>query len=307
MTIKPYFSLQLTMLNRQLAGFGLNPLLSFFVLLLAFYGLSIYVYTQNEFANYLYIIFATSIVLKYSESSRNDFLKFTYSKKDYRIIRILENIITTIPFILFLCYKTDYLSVFILLMTSMILSFTNTNKINFTKLPTPFYKKPFEFTVGFRKHILLFLFAYLITSASIYYQNFNLGLFSLLLTFLVCIAFYSEPENEYYVWVHQSKAREFLIDKIKIAIVYSTLISLPITLALLLFFQSNIAIVLGVQALGYCYLSTAVLAKYTAYPSKISLPQGILFALSFTMPPLLLVLIPYFYIQSKNRLKEILE
>ena len=38
-----------------------------------------------------------------------------------------------------------------------------------------------------------------------------------------------------------------------------------------------------------------------------NLPQGILLALSLTMPPLLLALVPFFYIQSQNRLKEILE
>ena len=76
---------------------------------------------------------------------------------------------------------------------------------------------------------------------------------------------------------------------------------------LLIFFQTNIKAVFGFQALGYCYLLTVILAKYSAYPKKINLPQGILLALSLAMPPLLLVLVPFFYIQSKNRLKEILE
>jgi len=76
---------------------------------------------------------------------------------------------------------------------------------------------------------------------------------------------------------------------------------------LLIFFQTNILAVFGFQALGYCYLLTFILAKYSAYPKKVNLPQGILLALSLAMPQLLLALVPFFYIQSKNRLKEILE
>jgi hypothetical protein len=38
-----------------------------------------------------------------------------------------------------------------------------------------------------------------------------------------------------------------------------------------------------------------------------NLPQGILLALSIIMPPLLLALVPFFYLQSFRKLKEILE
>jgi hypothetical protein len=306
-TLQQYLGLQLTMFKRRIIEFGLNPILGFSIIFTAFYGFSIYLFTKTEYANYLYIIIALGIVLQYSEINRNDFLKFIYPKHNYFKIRVLENLITVVPFIIFLCYKIEFFSALLLIVVSILFSFLNTNKKVNSTIPTPFYRKPFEFIVGFRKSLLGILFAYFLTAMSLTYHNFNLGIFSLLLIFLLCLSFYSEPENEFYVWVHKLKVNGFLFDKMITAILFSTIISLPITIALLIFYQTNIKAVFGFQTLGYCYLLTVILAKYSAYPQKMNLSQGILLALSITMPPLLLALVPFFYIQSKKRLKEILE
>lgn len=306
-TLQHYLGLQLTMFKRQLIEFGLNPIVGIIFILIGFYGFSVYLFTKTEYANYLYILMALGIVLQYSEINRNDFLKLIYPKQHYLTIRVLENLIIVVPFILFLCYKVELYSVMLLIVGSIIFSFLNMSKKVMATIPTPFYRKPFEFIVGFRKSLLGFLFAYFLTAMSLAFHNFNLGIFSLVLIFLLCLSFYSEPENEFYVWIHKLKVNEFLFDKIITAILFSTIISLPITIALLICYQTNIKAVFGFQALGYCYLVSVILAKYAAYPKKMNLPQGILLALSITMPPLLLAIVPLFYIQSKKRLKEILE
>jgi hypothetical protein len=305
--LKKYFTLQLSMLKKQLFDFGVNPSIGFIVILSVFYVCSIYLFTKTAYASYLYILIAIGMVLKNSEVNRTDFLKFTFTRKDYFKIRILENLLTVLPFIIFLCFKKEAYSILLLLALSVVIALLNTPKqIAFT-LPTPFYKKPFEFIVGFRMYWGILLIAYFIATMSIMYQNFNLGIFSLLLIYLVCLSFYNNPENEFYVWVHKLNVTSFLIDKITTAIIFSTLLSLPITIALLFFFTTNSNIIIGFQALGYCYLLTIILAKYAAYPQKINLPQGILLAVSLTMPPLLLIVAPYFYIQSNKKLKAILE
>lgn len=294
------------MLKRQLIDFGLNPILGFVIISIGFYGLSFYLFIKTEYANYLYILIALSVVFKYSEVNRNDFLKLIYPKEKYFKIRILENLITVTPFIIFLCLKKELYSIFFLIVLLILIILMNTNKqVRFT-IPTPFYNKPFEFIVGFRIWLIVFLFAYFLTAMSIIYQNFNLGIFSLILVFLVCLSFYNEPENEFYVWIYKLKVDRFLLGKIETAIISSTLISLPITLALIFSFKTHIQAVVGVQVLGYCYLLTVILAKYSTYPQKINLPQVILLALSMVIPPILLALIPFFYFHSHKRLKEIL-
>lgn len=305
--LQQYFGLQFLFLKRQFTDLGVNPVLGLFLILIGFYGLSFYLFYKTEYACYLYIFIALTLVFRLSEVNRNEFLKFIFPKRNYLKLRISENLITVSPFIIFLCFKNEFYPICILTVLTAGMSLVNTKKQMTLTIPTPFYIKPFEFIVGFRFWFGAFLLAYYLTAVSVIYQNFNLGIFSLILVFLVCFSFYKEPENIFYVWIYKLKANAFLFDKIKTAIIFSTLISLPVTITLLFFFPTNIIAIISFQAFSYCYLSAVILAKYTAYPEKMSLPGGILLGLSLIMPPMLLALIPYFYFQSHRRLKEILE
>jgi hypothetical protein len=305
-TTHQYFSLQLSMLKRQIADAGLKPQLGFIIILPVFYAFSFYLFAKTPYARYLYALMALSLVTRYSAVNRNDFLKFIFPKMNYYKTRILENLITVTPFIFFLCFKKDIYTILLLVLVSILLAFMNNKKqLSFT-IPTPFYKTPFEFIVGFRASVIIIFIAYFLAAISVIYQNFNLGIFSLLLVFLTCLSFFNEPENEFYVWIYKLNANGFLLHKIKTAIVSSTLLCLPVTAILIFFFKTHLQAVLVFQCLGYCYLGTMILAKYAAYPQKINLLQGILFSFCFAMPPALLAVSPYFFIQAKKRLKEIL-
>jgi hypothetical protein len=59
--------------------------------------------------------------------------------------------------------------------------------------------------------------------------------------------------------------------------------------------------------LGYVYLVTIILAKYSGYPNEMNLLQGILIGISLLFPPILIGIIPFFYLQSIKRLNDILE
>ncbi len=304
--LRQYFTLQLKILKRQLAGQGINAAWAFGIGLAAFYGLSYYLFTRIGYANWLYVAIALSIVFKHSEAGRNDFLKFTFRGNSYYKIRILENLATAAAFIIFLLVKKEWNAAFVLSSASVLLSFIYSTRKTALTIPTPFYKKPFEFIVGFRVWFGAFFLAYFLVAMSAIYQNFNLGIFALLLVFLVCFSFYNNPENEYFVWIHRLKARPFLFDKIKTAIVFSTILALPIISVLLYVFRTDTIVIIGFLALGYCYLVTMILAKYSAYPQSMSLPQAILLALSLMMPPMLFFVAPYFYSKSIKQLKQFL-
>lgn len=296
------------MLKRQLTDFGIHPLfLGFVIIIAAFLGFSIFLFSRSHYANYIYVLISLSVVFKYSEINRNDFLKFNFSKANYFKIRILENVLTALPFVIFLCVKKEiYPALLLILLAAAVILINSKKSFSFT-LPTPFYRRPFEFIAGFRTSVIAFIAAYFITAMSIIHQNFHLGICSLLFVFLICLSFYNEPEDVFYVWVHKLKVNGFLFNKMKTAIIFSTLISMPVTIALLLFFKTDILLILAFQFLGYMYLLTMVLAKYASFPQKMNLPQGILLVLSITMPPVLLVVIPFFYFQSQKQLKDILE
>lgn len=294
------------MTNRKLSDFGLNPIIGFILVLTGFTGLSIYLFSKTEFAEYVFILIALSFVSKLSETRRNDFLKYCFSDTEYRKLRLIENYIVALPFITFLVYEQLFPSVILLTILTLLMALVNFNStFNYTLL-TPFYKRPFEFAVGFRSTFYLFLFAYFLAFMAVYANNFNLGVFALLLVFLVSLSFYSKPENEYYVWSYVNSPNGFLFKKIKIGLVHLTIVSLPILIALVFFFLSEINTLLIFQLIGYVYLVTIILAKYSAYPKEMNLPQGILIGVSLLFPPILIAIMPFLYLQSIKRLNDIL-
>ncbi|WP_348811408.1 ABC transporter permease [Flavobacterium maritimum] len=304
--MKEYFTLQFRMLNRQLTEWGIEPIIGYLVGVFAFIGLSIKLFDETQYAEYIYVALSLSLTIKLNEVNRNEFLKLCYSKVEYIKLRLIENLIISIPFIIFLIYKEKYLFSFLLLISICLLTVVDLkNKSNFA-LPTPFYKHPFEFIVGFRTNYLLYFFAYFLIFMSISVGNFNLGIFSLILALLSCLNYYTNSEDEYYVWIFSLTPKEFIKYKLKNIVLYSTILSLPIIISLSIFFYIKIDIILGIQCLGYLFIFTTMLAKYSVFPEKLNIRFGIVFALTLWFPPLLLLIIPYLYIQSTKKLKEIL-
>ncbi|WP_445452169.1 ABC transporter permease [Flavobacterium sp. 25HG05S-40] len=304
--MKEYFVLQFKMLNRQLTEWGIEPIIGYLIGIFAFVGISIKLFEKTQFAEYIHITLALSLVLKLNEINRNEFLKLCYSKTEYIKIRIVENLIVSIVFILFLLFEEKYLSSILLFILATLFSLIDLKTKSSFTLPTPFYKHPFEFTVGFRSNYFIYFFAYFLTFVSISVDNFNLGIFSLILTLLCCLNYYTNSENEFYVWVFSLTPKEFLKYKLRYIIQYSTILSLPILISLSLFFYTKIDLIIGFQFLGYLFIFTTMLAKYSVFPEKLNIKFGIILALTFWFPPLLVLIIPYLYIQSTKKLKEIL-
>ena len=193
-----------------------------------------------------------------------------------------------------------------LVVIAVLMALLNFNtKTNFT-IPTPFGNRPFEFAVGFRKSYFMFPIAYFLTYQSIKSENFNLGVFSMILIALISLSYYTTPENEYFVWNFKSSAKRFLLMKVKTAFGHFSLLTLPIVALLSFYYAENIPVLLGFVLLCYLYLATMILAKYSAYPNEIGLVQGFLLAVSFLFIPILVGIIPFFYSQSIHKLNTIL-
>lgn len=305
-TVKEYFQLQFRMVNRTLRDAGILPIFAYPIFLAGFIAVSVYLFGKIEFAEYFYLFIACFFVFKLSEERRNDFLKTCFGD-GFRKIRIVENLIISLPFAIFLCFEGFFISAIVLFTLAILLVFAEfRGTLNFT-VPTPFYKKPFEFTVGFRKTFYLFLAAYLLTLKAVSVNNFNLGIILLMFGFVIIMNFYAKPENEFYVWSYSLNARQFLFEKLKTALLFSTVLSLPTVLILGISFSQNIHILLLFLAFGYISLMAMIVTKYSAYPQEINLNQGFLLAIGIISPPLLIVMIPYFFMRSTKRLRHLLK
>lgn len=305
--MKEYFELQCRMTNRRFKDTGFEPLFAYLILTVGFVGLSIYLFGKTEFAEYIFQLSALTLIGKLSEIRRTDFLKNCFGDTKLKKIRVTENLICSLPFLIFLLYKQLFLSAFLLFILATILALLNfRTTLNFT-IWTPFSKRPFEFTTGFRNTFYLFFAAYALTVIAVSVNNFNLGVFAMLLVFATTLSYYTKPENEYYVWTYNVKAREFLFSKIKTAILFSTSIALPIAIVITTFYPQNIGILSLLFLVGWAFLISVIVSKYSAYPDEMNITQGILLALCIWFPPILVVLIPYLFKKSENRLSSLLK
>jgi len=301
--IKDYFVLQLVMNNRKTKEAGFNPVLGYLMGLIVFVLLSEYIFHKTEFAKYLVILVCFSFQFKLSENRRTDFLLSTFGDKSKNKIRVLENSIVCIPFVSILIFKNLFLEAVILFICSITIAlFSFRTSLNFT-IPTPFSKNPFEFSTGFRKTFFIFPLAYALTTIAINVDNFNLGIFSMLLISITTLSYYSKPEEEYYVWVHAETTKSFLKKKIIIATKNYILLTIPILIGLLIFYPIKFDLILLFLFIGILFLWTILLAKYSVFPDEIHLSIGFIIAFTILFPPLILVVIPYFYTKSINNLK----
>jgi len=205
-----------------------------------------------------------------------------------------------------LMYKQFFAGSIVLTVISLIFALSSFKKsLNFT-IPTPFYKKPFEFTVGFRNTFFIFPVAYVLTVIAVSVDNFNLGIFSLLLIFLAALSFYTQPENEYFVWSFALSPGKFILGKAQTALLFTSVLSLPVILTLTFFYLENIEAIAAFYFTGCLFLITLISAKYAAYPDEMNLPEGIIIAVSISFPPLLLVSAPYFYFKATSKLQRYL-
>lgn len=301
-----YFDLQYRILHRQLEEFGIKPLYGYILGAACFILLTLYLWSVTSYAPYLYALMGLSLTGLMADPARIAFLRQHFQRHMVVRIRITENLIVVAPFVMgLLCFKAWIPVMGILVVASMLAFPTAPPSVAFV-IPTPFYRYPFEFVTGFRKNLLILMMVAGILVMAIRYDNLNLALFTCALVWLIALTFYTASEPAYLVWIHRLQPAKFLWYKIRVAIGYATCLMLPYVIATMLFFQNAIGPLLLIWILGWLYLIAVILGKYAFYPSSMNVPQGIVMMMSFGFPPLLIVLIPYFYRQSLRRLQPIL-
>lgn len=301
-----YFTLQYRRISRQLEAAGIHPVLGLLLLAVGFLGLSKYLFYKTEFAPWIFTLIALSTLLRLGSPDRNDQLRLVFGKLDYYRVRFLENSLAALPFVGFLLFERQFIFAIGLLPVALLLAMVKNQPALNIRLPTPFWKYPFEFIVGFRNTWWLIALSYFLCAQAIHVGNFNLGLFSLALCFLLGMSFYSKPERTYFVWIFAFDGPGFLRHKAITGLICVSILSAPVLIALYMAFPDKALVTTAVQAIGYCYLFSMVVAKYSAFPKEMNVPQGLLYGLSLWFPPMLLLVVPIFYIQSKRRLTSIL-
>lgn len=305
--MKNYFQLQYKIINRSFIEFGLPVFIGYTLILCGFFIGSEKLFEKLDYAKLIYVVIYIGFVLQLSNLDRNQFLKSCYNRNDYIKIRLIENYIITLPFILYLTYKLQFIVILFIVLIATLQSFIKLGNVFQKTIPTPFSKKPFEFTIGFRKTFYVFTILIFIIIKAIEVTNLNLGIFAILACFVTIFSYYGSQENAYYVWNFNLTPKEFLWNKVRIALQYATYLVFPLVAILSFFYFKELESILIFTFLGYVFLIAIVLAKYSAYPEKMNVVHGVFLAFSVYFPPLLIVVIPLFYFQAIKNLKIILK
>lgn len=305
--MKQYLQLQYKLIQRQLKDFGIEPLLGLAFVFVSFVLFSFSIFVKLPYPQYFYAIISISFVTILATKSRNDFLKVAYPKNEYLKIRVVENVSVIIPFIIFLLFKQFFLVALLLPFCAALLVFIKTNNNFNLVLPTPFYKKPFEFIVGFRKSILIILAAYFIAFMAVKESNVGLGYAVIILLSFVCSTFYAKPEPVFYVWQSAISARAFIHRKIVIAVMHFCFLILPIVVSFCIRFPQSISTIVLLFCIGLFFVLTSLLSKYASFPQAISPTKAMALMFSAWFPPLLIFFTYVFYFQSIKSLQAILK
>lgn len=301
--MKNYFFLQFTILNRRLEEIGIRPWFGYLIFLSIFIGGSYLILSKEFVYSVIYSVLPIIISISTSKNERTSFLKNHFKANDYRKVRFIENGIITIPFIITLLFFQEWLlSVILLYVIFTIAIFDISFKISGKSIPTPYAKKPFEFASGFRTYYFFIIALYILNALALIYKNLNFSYVCILGLFLICMAFYGKLEDKYLVWIHDQSPKQFLAQKIKIALQYSISIIGPAVLVQIIVFKFNYILAI-VLLLGILIILLGILSKYSNYPHQIDPAGSILIAFSF-IPPVIIFVIPYFYFKSINALKE---
>lgn len=284
------------LLCRRIRHFGLNPTLGFFLILSALL-LPAFFWGKLKYFAPIYFCEGLLFLLPLCNRNRCDFMQNLFSKRDYFLIRWVENMLVITPFaIVFLIYHEYVFPSILVVATAVSLLFSP--KKFFFVFPSPFLKSSFEFLLGFRYSFFLVFGLYFLCFMAASHLNIALGIVDLLLFFVMFMGYYFYAEPDYYVWTHRLTPSDFLNNKMAQAALNAILLTIAPALFLCFSFPKNIVAVLYFFIHGFCCLFCSIVLKYRKYPSPMNIGEEILLVLTIICPTLPLILL--FSIRKKT-------
>lgn len=302
--MKYYFTLQLKIAKRSVEEWGIPFWLAGGLLV----GLMVLLYSlAQRFPQYMpygIAYLGLSVLLANSTIDRINFLKTIFPRNIYIKVKVIEHTTILFPLLLISVICSFWWSGLLLITFIPLFVFWRGVGTSHHRIPTPFTRFPFEFIVLFRKVWALYLLFYAIAIIGIVVSNFNLGIVMLAMMCLVSLQAYEEQEPVHILWNYSMRVNTFLKYKIRRGVSQLLLLILPLSIALCVFFPTQIHWVLIVWGGGSLLLALSILMKYASYPRKINILDGFIIAIFAIYPLLTLAIFPYYYKKASKRLKQ---
>lgn len=304
--MKKYLLLQFKRTLRYFSERGIAPLLGLILLACLIGGLGYLISIRTSHAGIVYLTLQMFALLALGERRKIETLKLIYSKGLFRKLRIVENLIVSVPFMVCLIiFREQYF--YVSLVLPVFMGFVLVDGVRFRTIPTPYTKEPVLLPAGFRKTLLINISAYTGLIFSLLIDNYNLGLFALIVMVFIYFSFYNAREPYEYVWIFNLSAKAFIIQKLKEGAFGLILFVAPALIIIIARDWESSYLPLIILLLAVLNLINLIGAKYADFPNEIMIPNGLVVALAMIISPLVIITIPYFYSKAIRNLKPVLE
>lgn len=301
-----YFLLQYRRMLRFFGANGLNPIIGVSLVVAVFIALSYYLIHQIEYGEWYLALIGLGLSFQASSENHRDFLLSLFNKSAVLKIRFAESLLICSPFMLIEIANANWGVSCVIFVVVVLLPLVPISNRKNVAIPTPFGKLPYELPVGFRSTILAFPLAVAPVLIGLQVNNPNLMMASFLILTLAIMSFGYQPEPKEYIWMHQRSPSQFLWYKLRLTLIASQSILLPFSTLLIVLSSADWIIVILIHLIATLFILALRLAKYSAYPNEIGVAQALLLGLCFWFPPLLLVVVPKFFKDGKQRLTPLL-
>lgn len=281
---------------------NINISVLLFTLLLFIVASFFLVRKAEHFSTVIFFIALLTVFKHNANYHINELNNILFTKKDLIKIKLIENLGLSFLFVVILLSGLKLYFAFTTLAFSLIISFIKLPKFNSFTLPTPFYKNPFEYLIGFRKYFPLLIIIFTITVISYLVDNYNLGIACILFLYLTLSSFYFFLEEKFYVWIFDYDSKEFLFKKLKTGLKYSFVLSTPIWIYLFSIYPKMWYITLMFLIIGNLYLTISILLKYSNYPHQMEIIWMLVYITGIFLPPILLFILPFVFRQAVKSL-----
>ncbi len=312
-----YISLRLKQFVRFFSFNGIHPLIGIVVLLFLFTIASVTIFQKLPYAVWIYVVLALFSLLELQPAKMNVILRQQLTADTFFKAKLLENILVTIPFLVFLGYKMEWGAATLLLVTIVPYSYYSFSlpKPKLSVLPSPFPAYAFEYHNMFRMVMPVYAIHLLLLIVGVISGNFYVMLVPFFLLLFVMQTAYGLPEEASYIWLYRCNAARFLQKKMLALLIAYAGSFLPFLLTGLVFYPSSFGIVLLCFIAGLIAMLGALFIKYQFYPSALVTQITQIIFLGFAVsaiasPPvfiIILLFIGFSYLRAKRNIKSILQ
>ncbi len=306
MKLSFYFSLQFLAFKRKVHAIGFPPIVAYMGITLIVVVCSILILDKFHFAGWIYASLCLLLIGKLSAKARNRFLKLQFPPSSYYRLRVLENMLASIFPLVMLGIFQQVLPAIFLVVGAWGLAFMRFDPGIPLNFPTPFFKHPFEFIVGFRRYVWLILAGYFLAYQGVRVENFSLIVIAYFFLILSIPSFLSTVEKPFHVWIYHKNVKAFLLYKLWIGFLYSSFLSLPLGIVATLSFSDQLLTLFLLQIMIYLNVGSVILLKYGRFPRQADVFLSIMAGLGMIFPPFLLFIYLYFGPKAYKNLSQLL-